>query len=89
MIKDASELLASFMRAERKEIEAIPMAHMPTLGSAYEAIVTSGINSKFVLPPDLDLRVVSGFIDGLRNQLDCMLVRGDALRQDRPIHLFD
>lgn len=78
MIKNASELLAAFMAAERKEAEAIPMAHMPTLGAAYEAIVRSGIDRNFVLPPNLDLRVVGGFIDGLPNQFDCMLVRGEG-----------
>ncbi len=80
MIKNASELLAAFMEAERKAVEAIPMDHMPTLGAAFEAIVSSGIDSKFVLPPGLDLRVVSGFIDGLKNQLDCMLVCGEGVR---------
>ena len=78
MIKNASELLAAFIAAERKEVEAIPMAHMPTLGAAYEAIVSSGIDNKFVLPPNLDLRVVGGFVDGLPNQFDCMLVRGEG-----------
>ena len=75
MIKSASELLGAFMASERRDVDAISMEHMPTLGSAYEAIVSSGINSKFVLPPELDLRVVSGFIKGLKNQIDCMLNR--------------
>lgn len=83
MIKNASEMLAAFMAAERKVVEAIPMAHMPTLGEAYEAIVSSGIDRQFVLPPGLDLRVVSGFIKGLKNQIDCMLVRGDGERYGR------
>lgn len=83
MIKNASEMLAAFMATERMEIEAIPMEHMPTLGTAYEAIVSDGIDSKFVLPPGLDLRVVSGFIKGLKNQIDCMLVHGDGQRFGR------
>lgn len=52
------------------------MPHMPTLGNAYEAIARAGIDQCFVLPPGLDLRVVSGFITGLPNQFDCMLVHG-------------
>lgn len=80
MIKNASELLAAFMAAERKVVESVTMKHMPTLGAAYEAIVSNGIDSKFVLPPNVDLRVVPGFIEGLANQIDCMLVRGEGRR---------
>ncbi len=56
------------------------MPHMPTLGSAYEAIAKGGIDQQFVLPPNLDLRVVSGFIEGLPNQIDGMLVQGEGQR---------
>lgn len=56
------------------------MPHMPTLGSAYEAIAKEGIDQQFVLPPNLDLRVVSGFIEGLPNQIDGMLVQGEGQR---------
>jgi hypothetical protein len=80
MIKNASELLASFIAAERKKVELIDMVHMPTLGSAYEAIANAGIENEFVLPPNLDLRVVSGFIEGMPNQLDGMLVKGEGKR---------
>lgn len=80
MIKTASELLTAFILAERKNVESINMSHMPTLGTAYERIVSSGIDSRFVLPPGLGLKVVSGFIQGLPNQIDCMLVRGDGVR---------
>ncbi|MEG0939559.1 MAG: hypothetical protein RSE32_07395 [Comamonas sp.] len=83
MIKSASEMLAAFIAAETKEVDAVPMEHMPTLGAAYEAIVSSGIDRQFVLPSGLDLRVVSGFIKGLKNQIDCMLVRGDGQRYGR------
>lgn len=80
MIKNASELLAAFMAAERREVESIQMKHMPTLGAAFEAIVSGGIEKRFVLPPNLDLRVVPGFVEGLVNQIDCMLVRGEGKR---------
>jgi len=38
MIKNASDLLTAFIAKEREKVEAISMQHMPTLGSAYEAI---------------------------------------------------
>jgi hypothetical protein len=80
MIKNASELLTSFIATERKKVEPIDMPHMPTLGSAYEAIANAGIEKEFVLPPNLDLRVVSGFIEGIPNQIDGMLVKGEGQR---------
>jgi hypothetical protein len=80
MIKNASELLTAFIAAEREKVDSIDMPHMPTLGSAYEAIAKAGIENSFVLPPDLDLRVVSGFIKGIPNQIDGMLVMGEGQR---------
>ncbi|QKV54737.1 DUF6602 domain-containing protein [Comamonas antarctica] len=80
MIKNASDLLTAFIAKEKEKVEAISMQHMPTLGSAYEAITREGIDQQFVLPPGLDLRVVSGFIDGLSKQIDCMLVQGEGQR---------
>jgi len=80
MIKNASELLAAFITKQRENAESFSMPHMPTLGSAYEAIAKQGIDQQFVLPPNLDLRVVSGFIEGLPNQIDAMLVRGEGQR---------
>lgn len=87
MIKDASELLQQFMAAERRVVDGIPMDHMPTLGSAYEAIVKEGINQKFVIPNGIGLTVVSGFVSVggtmLKQQLDCMLVDGEGTRYGR------
>jgi hypothetical protein len=80
MIKNASEMLTAFIAAEREKVDSIDMPHMPTLGSAYEAIANAGIENSFVLPPNLDLRVVSGFISGIPNQIDGMLVRGEGQR---------
>lgn len=83
MIKNASELLAAFIAKKREKVEAISMPHMPTLDSAYEAIAKDGIDQHFVLPPDLDLRVVSGFIEGIVSQIDGMLVQGEGQRFGR------
>lgn len=82
MINKASELLEIFINEENKKLQGIKMPHMPTLGSAYEEITKQGIDQEFVIPKNLDLRVVSGFIsiDGvtLPEQIDCMLVHGDG-----------
>lgn len=80
MIKTASELLAAFIAKERENAESFSMPHMPTLGRAYEAIAMHGIDQQFVLPPNLDLRVVSGFIKGIPNEIDAMLVCGEGTR---------
>jgi hypothetical protein len=80
MITAASDLLAAFIAEEVEKLEGFDMPHMPTLGNAYEAIARAGIDQQFVLPPGLDLRVVSGFITGLPNQFDCMLVHGPGQR---------
>lgn len=78
MISNASEILRAFIAAEQKRLEGFGMAHMPTLGKAYEAITMAAVDKEFVLPPGLDLRVVSGFIEGSNYQFDCMLVQGDG-----------
>ncbi|MDQ6212127.1 DUF6602 domain-containing protein [Achromobacter insolitus] len=83
MIKNASDLLTAFIDREKQKLASVSMPHMPTLGSAYEAIAKDGIDRQFVLPPGLDLRVVSGFIDGCDNQIDGMLVRGEGQRYGR------
>lgn len=80
MITDASDLLAAFIAEEVEKLKGFDMQHMPTLGNAYEAIAKAGIDQRFVLPPGLDLRVVSGFITGLPNQFDCLLVQGPGQR---------
>ena len=84
MITLASELLALFIEEEKKKIADIQMPHMPTLGSAYEEITKQGIDKKFVIPKDLNLRVVKGFIEIAGNmlpeQIDCMLVEGEGRR---------
>lgn len=58
------------------------MVHMPTLGGAYEEITKQGIDKEYILPKELNLRVVSGFIriDGIMcgKQIDCMLVHGEG-----------
>ena len=87
MIEKCSELLEKFIEIERKVLEKIDMPHMPTLGSAYEEITNQGLEQNFVIPPNLDLRVVSGFIsvgdEMLPQQIDGMLVCGEGQQYGR------
>ncbi|MDY3695767.1 MAG: DUF6602 domain-containing protein [Proteus mirabilis] len=84
MINKASELLELFVKEETKKLSDIKMPHMPTLGSAYEEITKSAIDREFIIPKDLDLSVVSGFVsingEVLPEQIDCMLVHGTGKR---------
>lgn len=82
MINYASELFQHFIQEEKKKLAAFDMPHMPTLGTAYEEITKQGIDKDFVIPKNLNLRVVSGFIEVggkmLPQQIDCMLVEGEG-----------
>jgi hypothetical protein len=84
MITQASDLLNAFIQEEILKISSIDMPHMPTLGTAFEEITKNGIQQNFVIPPGLDLKVVSGFMRigerTLPNQIDCMLVHGEGER---------
>ncbi|MDY0906531.1 DUF6602 domain-containing protein [Pedobacter sp. CFBP9032] len=56
------------------------MEHRPSIGDQYEAALLNSIDA--TLPPDSDLRVVTGFIGNkdfkLSGQIDCMLVKGEG-----------
>lgn len=84
MIIKASQLLELFIREETTKLQGVDMPHMPTLGSAYEEVTKQGIDQSFVLPQNLDLKVVSGFVsvggEMLPEQIDCMLVHGEGIR---------
>lgn len=88
MIEKASEILEQFIAKESQRVEGIQMSHMPTLGSAYEEITRQGIDSNFIIPKGLDIKVVSGFIsvagEMLPEQIDCMLVHGDGEKYGSP-----
>ncbi|WP_432464070.1 DUF6602 domain-containing protein [Agarivorans sp. QJM3NY_33] len=84
MIIKASQLLELFIQEETTKLKGFDMPHMPTLGSAYEEVTKQGIDQAFILPQNLNLQVVSGFIsvggEMLPEQIDCMLVHGDGVR---------
>ncbi|AIR86019.1 DUF6602 domain-containing protein [Pantoea rwandensis] len=88
MLRKSSELLREFIEYEKKVLAELPdMPHMPTLGDAYEEITKTMLEKDYVLPPEFDLHVVSGFItvNGklLPQQIDCMLVVGKGVRYGR------
>lgn len=85
MLKHSSELIQSFIEYESKVLaEDNDMPHMPTIGDGYESITKNMLSHDYILPPEFDLRVVSGFIrvQGklVEQQIDCMLVVGEGRR---------
>lgn len=80
MIHDIANLLRAFAEKEVVALEAAGIQHAPTIGEMYEGLTADILGRS--IPPDLDLKVVSGFAeddDGqLSNQIDCMLVRGEG-----------
>lgn len=84
MFEKVSDVLEAFVAAEIDSLKDVDMPHMPTLGSAYEAITKEGVNQDYVIPKGLGLKVVSGFITVadvmLPQQIDAMLVVGDGKR---------
>lgn len=93
MLRKSSELLKEFIEYEKKVLSELPdMPHMPTLGDAYEEITKTMLEKDYVLPPEFDLHVVTGFIKVNNNllpqQIDCMLIVGEAQRYGRTDKYF-
>jgi hypothetical protein len=81
MITTLADVLRALQDAEAKRLQAQGITHGPTIGAMYEGL-TKDILERAV-PPGLDLKVVSGFIEGaegspLSSQMDLMLVRGEG-----------
>lgn len=77
MIRTVAELLKGLADRERKVLDAYELAHGPTIGSMYEGLTRSILDT--TIPPALGLHVVSGFAffgNQMSGELDCMLVRG-------------
>lgn len=87
MFVKVSEILEKFIEIETKSLQGVNMPHMPTLGSAYEAITKVGIDQEYIIPKHLGLKVVSGFIsvngNMLKAQIDAMLVVGEGQQYGR------
>jgi hypothetical protein len=80
MIRDVSALLTAFQKAEIEAIQRSGITHAPTIGAQYEGITGSVL--KMMIPPQLGLQVVTGFVEGingtLSGQIDGMLVQGSG-----------
>jgi hypothetical protein len=80
VIKDVAALLTAFREKEVEAIQRSGITHAPTIGAQYEGV--SGSVLKMMIPPELALQVVSGFVEGingtLSGQIDGMLVRGSG-----------
>ena len=84
MIRTVAGLLDSLKQREMELIEQSGIRHAPTIGAQYEGLTTDLL--RHMIPEDLGLRVVSGFVEGhdgtLSGQIDCMLVCGTG----SPVH---
>lgn len=80
MIKDVAALLSAFKQKEIEAIQRSGITHAPTIGAQYEGVTGSVL--KMMIPSELALQVVSGFVEGidgsLSGQIDGMLVRGSG-----------
>jgi hypothetical protein len=78
MIRTVAGLLDSLKQREMELIAQSGIRHAPTIGAQYEGLTTDLLRR--MIPEDLGLRVVSGFVEGhdgtLSGQIDCMLVCG-------------
>jgi hypothetical protein len=78
MIKTIADLLRELMVKEAAKLDDETITHGPTIGSMYEGLARDILDR--VIPGDLDVRVVDGFIEGvdgsLSPQLDAMVVTG-------------
>lgn len=81
-VSSLADIFNNFIAIEDKEYQRFQYKHAPTLGSLYEAL-TGDIVTK-MLPPNLGLSTVSGFIyddgDYRSGEIDRMLVRGKGRR---------
>lgn len=80
MISSLSDLLQRIQNEESKILGEIDIKHGPTIGDMYEGLSQSLLSK--AIPPGLDLRVVSGFVEGqtsdYSNQADILLVQGES-----------
>jgi hypothetical protein len=80
MIRNVATLLRAFQEAEVRLIDSAGIRHPTTIGAMYEGLTADVL--KRSIPEELNLQVVSGFIDdghgNLSGQIDCMLVSGST-----------
>jgi hypothetical protein len=80
MIRNVAELLRTLQLKEMELIEKSGISHAPTIGEQYEGLTKNILD--LMIPSSLNLKVVSGFVEGidgsLSGQIDCMLVQGEG-----------
>ncbi|MAU01271.1 MAG: hypothetical protein CL608_29350 [Anaerolineaceae bacterium] len=80
MIRTVAELLEAFQLREIEILDNQNLKHAPTIGRMYEGLTQEILRQ--AIPSDINLRVVSGFIESyggeLSRQIDCMLVSGEG-----------
>jgi hypothetical protein len=80
VIRDVATLLEAIQQKELEAIRNSGITHAPTVGAQYEGVTSSIL--KIMIPAELQLQVVSGFVEGvggsLSGQIDCMLVQGQG-----------
>ncbi|EGQ8486320.1 DUF6602 domain-containing protein [Vibrio parahaemolyticus] len=80
MIQTISDLLFQIAKKEQESIERQGINHAPTIGAMYEGLTKKLLD--FSLPKDLEINIVSGFIedgsDQMSKQIDCMVVSGEG-----------
>ncbi|MDO9485026.1 MAG: hypothetical protein Q7K25_03085 [Actinomycetota bacterium] len=82
MIKKLSDLLRQVQAAEAERLDQHRITHGPTIGTMYEGLTKDLVDQ--VIPQELDIRVVDGFIEGIDKKLspqaDILIVRGEGER---------
>lgn len=80
MIQTISDLLFHIAKKEEASIERQGINHAPTIGAMYEGLTKKLLD--FSLPKELEINIVSGFIedgsDQMSKQIDCMVVSGEG-----------
>jgi len=80
MLTSLATILEELQRAEAAKLAKENIQHAPTIGAMYEGLTRELLDR--AIPPALDVRVVSGFVEGHDGQLgpqtDAMLVTGEG-----------
>ncbi|MBW2594586.1 MAG: hypothetical protein JRC93_01165 [Deltaproteobacteria bacterium] len=82
IIKLASQIITEIIKFEKKKINEfeVQITHAPTIGKQYEGLTIKALDR--VIPDDLNIKVISGFIKNSKNQLsgqiDCMICFGEG-----------
>lgn len=81
MIENVSQIIQEVIKKENEKLREFKVKHAPTIGKMYEGLSSDIL--KRVIPKELNLKVVSGFIyddtEKMTGQIDCMLVNGEGI----------